>query len=295
MSDPIRLFRSTSGLNTVDTEHNAHVDTDKGVIELVTASNIDVSDSGKIVRRVGKSLLRTGTVTNIACDKSFGLAQIDDALVFLSDKLGTIDLLTGTPSTVEFTTLPGRIYFSYRYGDRGYVDDTGTIQPWEFTEVFDADNRLLSGPPSGITKICYHMGSMFVASDTIVYESEAYAPNVFSLSDKYIDFGAEVLDMYSAPSGFYVVTKAGLFAHIGAGSSMQQKKVTSDTVLVGSLTYIEQFGSSAQDGVLGVTEKGVIFLSGLSMVYIGTDRINNIVGSAGSAYVNSTHYYCSVK
>lgn len=210
MGTPIIIFRGTSGLNTVDDP--ARIPMAKNAIsDVAELVNMRVDSSGRPSKRVGQTLIESGSFHSIYCDGGDCFVAKDRNADTAIYQVGNDGTLAGIRSGLD---LGRRIAFK-QYGEKtfyangmqsGIIED-GVSKTWETGEYHGPATDRSFSIPSGITHLEVHSGRMFVSIGNVLWWSELFRFDLFDQARSLIQFHTDIRMVKSVASGLYVSTE----------------------------------------------------------------------------------------
>jgi len=207
---PITVYRGAKGLYTREDPVRIGFDPESGIGDLAVAVNIIISDTGRVSRRGGNTL-----VDSTVYHSTFPL----DRLHFLGvtgTSLRKVSVLDYSYTELTTVTLNARvsyvkigkmIFFANGY-ELGVIEDN-SYSEWTKGTYYGPDtprSRALIGPPKG-TLLCYYANSIFVAKDNVLWFSEPNGLNLFCSSDGYYYYGSDITMLAPVSTGIYLSTE----------------------------------------------------------------------------------------
>lgn len=288
------ILTATTGLNnTVDPVRLAF-DFKTGVTELSQAVNVDIDDSGRPSRRLGRvpksaTASRCGFVYGEVCLFVSGttLYQMDAA--YGATALRT-DLTAGL--RMRYYPIAGRIYYTngsqkgYAYKGKNYTWAKGN-----YTAPGDQP-RVLSDPPNGHL-VSWFAGRALMARDNVVFASEPSFYGVFDLHEGARPIRDHVTMLRPTPSGLWVGTTTQVLFYRGSHWGELHREPKADYgVLEGSdvLCPGEKLGAPGEQ-VLFTTPKGICAASeDGTLTNLTHDKLTFPTGRYASATIAGGRY-----
>ena len=214
MTDPITIFRGTSGLNTVDDPVRIQAD-ENGYIDVVEIVNMTIDRSGRPMTRSGLTILQSGNFHSLFCDRGACLVCKDNALYSISNDGSLTGIRSDLTSGVKLSYAQFGDYTYYVNGfeigrvkdNISYVWSKGTYTGVDTTRFFD-------GPPTG-THIETFAGRIFVSVANTLYWSELFNFDIFDKAKSFIQFQSEILFIQEIHTGLFVSTKNNTYFLMG--------------------------------------------------------------------------------
>ena len=208
--NPITIFRGTSGLNTVDDP--ARIPMAKNAIsDVAELVNMRVESSGRPSKRVGQTLIESGSFHSMYCDGGDCFVAKDRDADTAIYQVGNDGTLAGIRSGL---TIGQRIAFK-QYGAKTYyangmqygIIEGGVSKTWEPGEYHGPATDRSFSIPSGITHLEAHSGRMFVSIGNVLWWSELFRFDIFDQARSLIQFHTDIRMVKSVASGLYVSTE----------------------------------------------------------------------------------------
>ena len=206
----ISLMRGSTGLNTVD-DPTRIAYSKSGISDLAEAVNIDLSVSGRINRRAGKTLKAPIKAHSLFCDGGDCVFVHDAGLYLLGNDYSYRLLKTlSADDRMAYVQVGNRIYFTNNR-DKGYVEE-GKAYEWEKTTdyVGPTTQRVLTGPFPG-NHLAYHGGRMYISTDNILWYSEYTALDWYDMARNFIPFNTHIRMIRSVEGGLFVSTSKKIY------------------------------------------------------------------------------------
>lgn len=262
-------FDSFKGLNNID--HVKDIPKDF----LVEANNVDLTDKGKVRKRIGRELVSSGD--------THSLFAIDEYLYYIQDGSlianFTEVLDTGYDSTLHYVELQNKVYFTS-------ITKTGVIQgltvsewkpeenknflefdAWEdssgnsYDSVDYAPDFYTNGPTGQL--IAQHAGRIYIASGKSLLFTEPLAPEWFAGAS--IEFTDRITAVMSVEDGLWVAADALYYFNGKDPSKFQSNKIEQTRTIEGTAKKVAGDrvpidNVPAGDGWLITTKNGILFL-----------------------------------
>lgn len=182
----LTFFTNTTGLNDLVDPTQLEYNEKTGVSELAVAVNCDISNTGRISRRLGQEKLASGDY-QVWCKGGDGFAVNAGDLYRTVDGTVFTGLWSGFSSgRFSFEQVGGRTYFM-NGSEAGYIDD-GVVSSWPASDhVGSVTPRVFTDAPIG-TKIAYHKNRMWVVVENEIRVSEPNAFGKFREAGCYYEF-----------------------------------------------------------------------------------------------------------
>lgn len=205
MSKYFRLLSKATGLNNKVSPTNVIYDEKSGIGDLCVAVNIDITNEGKIERRVGI----TATDINYSTHSLF--TGINDTYFVSGSTLYALN--TDFTSTVVVSGITSGYPMSYcdvldrtyycNTRQKGYIRHRSNNSWIAGTYVGPDTYRVFSDPPIG-SLLSLYKGRMFIAKDSTLWYSEPFAYNMFDMARSYIWFEQPITSILPVEDGIFV-------------------------------------------------------------------------------------------
>lgn len=291
-SDPVRSAYSTS---------QSPYTKNTGLVDLAACMNVDISDKFRVSRRRG--------VTRKVAISAHSLHPVGDRYcLFVS---GT-DLNLLLPSLTEYVTvaqvseaplscfvLDGIAYWGNGI-QKGKIVDAVNVEWVGPPVVYGNKTRAFYDPPAG-KLLGFYAGRMYAAVDRVVWYSEPFGPDLWSLSDSFLSFESPVTMVRGVANGLFVSDSEQVWFLGGNGPDSFEWKVVdnhpaithSDKAAVGMMQITSDGSYEFADGgkiecAFWLSNNGVMFGSGSGETINLTDEKMDLLGpySRGSVLVD---------
>lgn len=299
----IPFLRASGGLNIVTDPKRIAFDAEKGVVDLATAYNVDIDQSGRISRRPGLTLLADWNSKNIFCDGGDCLFTSGTSLYKLNPDYTRTGLRSGlTPDLKMYYVKSGvKIYYAngvelgYIYNDKSWVWDASTyVGPKTTTEY--------SGPPEGFTMLEIFKGRMYGAVGRDLFYSEPYGFGLFNLGKGFYRFSGNIRFIKASygttdrdSDGLYVGTDYGVeFLEGDEPEKFSREQVSDSTPVIGTEVRCEgaKIGDGAPGKVVIWTAQNGIWIGGANgqATCVTKDRLKLPEALHGAAVYHNGKY-----
>jgi len=197
-----------TGLNNKVDPVRLSYDPKTGIGELAEAVDVDIDDTGRIVRRAGQTLLSSTSSHSVFCDEGDAFVVQDRASDAALYQISTGFTLTGIRSgltkgeRVSFCQVGSKTYYSSRY--QNGVIESGVSVPWPVHEhVGPTTMREFYPAPLG-AHIAYLDGRMWIVVDDTIYVSEMHQVGKFRLAARGFPFPSTVRMIKPVNGGMWV-------------------------------------------------------------------------------------------
>lgn len=288
---PVTLFKKTTGLNNVSKPNRLSFDHSSGEIELVSAYNVDVGDTGEVSRRRGQTATpRTENIHSIFCEGGDCFFVFSNALYRLNkdySAYGVRNTMT-VGAKVSFCQIVERTYYCNGF-EKGYVIN-GVGYNWTADEyIGPATHRIFSDPPVGHL-LTYLSGRIYVAQGSVGWYSEPYAYGWFDLAKNFIPFGQHIKMWRAVEKGIYVGFGDMVVFLAGTDPKEFIFKVVSDSPVVEGT---DVYASGDKIGKGEETER-VVMWTASDGIYVGQSdgKVRNV--TVGRLTIPESSYGCAV-
>lgn len=201
---------------------------------LVTADNVDVTNTGGVTRRDGYTRVMegrfTGAYSTIAFDRAY-LATATAIMTFDGVQIVTLS----SPAPLYWAEINEDVYFNNGQ-DSGVIRPDHSVHPWRRGGSYgagfldDAGNQLpvlLDQLPLDTDVIQAWKGRMYAAqympveNQTVVWFSEAFGFHLFNLDSNFFIVPGRVLMLAPTTDALVVGTDAQVFAYTGDAMQVQ--------------------------------------------------------------------------
>lgn len=254
----IPFLRASNGLNNVVDPKRIAFDSEKGVVDLATAYNVDIDQSGRISRRPGLTLWDSWDSKNIFCDGGDCLFTSGTSLYKLNHDQTRTGLRSGlTPDLKMYYVQVGtKIYYAngvelgYVYNNLSWIWSASTyVGPTTTVEY--------SGPPDGITMLEVFKGRMYGAIGRDLFYSEPFSFGLFDLGKGFYRFSGDIRFIKAAygttdrdSDGLFVGTDYGVeFLEGDDPAKFSREQVSDSAPVIGTEVRCE--GTKIGDGMPG--------------------------------------------
>ena len=212
----IPIYKSTTGLNNALDPVRLEFDPKTGVTELSQAINVDIDNSGRVSRRLGRTLknasaARCGFVHGEIC-----LFVSGTTLYLMSATYTATSIRTGLTAGARMRYYPiaGRIYYVNGY-EKGYVANNASYV-WEkggYTQPGDP-RQTFSNPPNGHI-VSWFAARALIARDNAVFASVPSFYGVFDLHNGFKLMPNHVTMLRPTPQGLWIGTSQQVMFYRG--------------------------------------------------------------------------------
>lgn len=238
----IPIMTSTTGLNnTLDPVRLAY-DLKTGVTELAQAVNINIDNSRRPSRRLGRSAPKRAEASRCGfVDGETCLFVAGSALYQLHPDYSRTSLRTGLTvgARMRYYPIAGRIYYS-NGTEKGYIYK-GQNYTWtkgDYTATGDT-RRVLSDPPSGHI-VSWFAGRALIARENAIFSSEPSFYGVFDLHNGFKLVRDRITMLQPTPGGLWVGTTKQVLFYRGSQWEQLRREIKADHgVLEGSDAWRE--------------------------------------------------------
>lgn len=256
----IPLLTATTGLNNALDPVRIEYDLKTGITELSQAINVDIDNSGRINRRLGRTIknvlparcgFASGEVCLFVSGATLRLMRNDYATAVLRT-----DLTVG--ARMRYRLIAGRVYYTNGV-QKGYVfrEQNYTWEKGEYTAAGD-DRRIFSNPPNGHI-VSWFAGRALMARENAIFASEPSFYGVFDLHNGARLVPDRVTMIHPTTNGLWVGTTTQIMFYEGTKwEELKRRPKASYGVLEGSDAECsgEKLGSP-DNAVLFTTTRGI--------------------------------------
>lgn len=277
MSDPIVIFRGTSGLNTV--ADPLRIFNKDGISDLQVAINIDIDQSLRPSRRSGVTKIQSGSYHSLFCDEKNCFVIKEDSLYKVSadnSLLGIRSDLT-LNAQMDFAQFGEYTYYTNSY-EIGYIFNDVSY-PWvKGNYIGPTTTKIFSGPVIG-NHLSVFNGRMLIAYENALYWSELYNFGLYNLSESFVQFDTKIIMIKSVDSGCFISTEKEVYFLKGKNPAFwEPKKVTNFPALEWSVatSYVDGYDIGLQPGLCCVwaSPEGVIIgISDGTVLNLNKDKV----------------------
>lgn len=293
MGQEVTILRGSSGLNTKD--HPSEL----AESYLSKAVNVDISDKGSVSRRDGFSTVTAGL------SNAHSLVGYRDRYAVYADgvNLYCYDSSTSTTSTIKndltsgkplcYTPVGETLVFSNGL-ERGMIVvgesgvECGSYFEFVEEEVNEGKREITEFPL--VDLMHFYNGSMYGAAkgSSFLYGSEPYKPAQYDEEGGYVLMSAPINWIRNVEDALLVGTDAGVTAFTGHGIDDFQERtiLTFPSILCSGIVSVHLPSDSpiplTQEGVLALTDNGVMFISAQLEVLDMTSKLSLDWGSVAN-------------
>lgn len=269
---------------------------------LPEAINVDISRTGRVLRRSGFSLQTAGRYHSLWFEKGQGFVVKDYRLIALDQDLAETDLRAASDRFFSYADTDAGIYMSdgesmLRYRDDALVELTGvgTFDPTSSYLDPSEDPTIYDSPPPG-NLVVWMFGRLWVAKDDAVFFSRGYLPDQFNSADDYLDQPGVTL-LAPADAGFYIGT-GDRVQYVASQNPKEPAKVSTVSrfgAVAGTQLILEDasvFGIDGADGpaVVWESEEGKILgLSGGRTIKMTENHVSYPAGDRGASIIRAVN------
>lgn len=191
----------------------AIVTSDRGIITsyLPDAVNVDISRTGRVVRRKGFALHTAGVCHSLWFGNGIGFVVKDSRLGALDSALAFTDLRAASNRFFSYADTGAGIYMTdgadmlrYRDGALAVLGGAGSYDPASSYLDPSEDATVYDKPLPG-NLVVWMFGRLWIATDEAIFYSRGYYPDQFNLADDFID-EPNVTLLGAAADGIYIGT-----------------------------------------------------------------------------------------
>lgn len=210
MTDPITIFRGTTGLNTVDDPARINF-SENGLSDVTEIVNMTIDRSGRPMTRTGLTLLQSGNFHSLFCDHKDCFVVKDTSLYKVNNDYTLTGIRSGLTSGAKLDYVQFGEYTYYVNGfERGRIKDA-VSSVWNQGIYTGVDTtKAFTGPISG-EHIEVFNGRIFISSSNVIYWSELFNFDVFNHSENFVQFNSKILFIQAVDNGLYISTKRNVY------------------------------------------------------------------------------------
>lgn len=279
MTDPITIFRGTSGLNIVDPPTRIGQQ-ENGFVDLQAAVNISIDQSGRPQTRRGVTQLQSGSFHSLFCDGGDCFVVKDNALYQVA--------ADGSLSGAIRSGLSNNRMSYAQVGDRTYYSngiDFGIIYQGKHVDWVEEDyigpetHRHFSGPVSG-NHIAEFFGRMLIAKDNVLWWSEPYNFGLYDMAGSFVQFYTKIIMFAPVDMGLFLSTEKNTYFLTGRDPKQWQvKKVAGYPAIEWTNIRVEAADigaelsgqyvvwASCEGAILGMPDGNIVNLNKRKVIY----------------------------
>lgn len=237
MTDYIKIYSATTGLNTVDDPVRLYFNQETGVSDLSLAENISIDRSGRQLIRPGQTLTTAGEFHSVYSKKGPCFAIEERSTTAAIVEVGNDLSIRGVRSPLtkdqrmSWCRLANQTW--YANGKENGVITDGVSENWPDQSVHvGADtNRVFYPAPVG-EHIAIAFGRMWIAYNDggrhIAAYSEPYAFGKFRLSTCYFEFTSRVRMIRPVENGIFISDEERVWFYSGGDPKEVKPTVATD-------------------------------------------------------------------
>lgn len=303
MSKPIIIFRGATGINNKIDPTRLRFDPETGVTDLAFGVNVDVDDTGRIMRRDGYIFLGPGAYGNLFPMGWYAIATRDGYIGTLSaDYIFTPEAIVTPGCRVSYAVLGAQVF--YMTGTEKGILNNGAYSAWTAGGYVGPDtNRTFEDPPLG-HMIALYNGHMWIAQSSgnvhLLHYSHRFAYSWFDPASNYLMFPDWIRMLMPVSDGLYVGSGTKVYFLQGAiPREMAIQEVADSSVYEGSAFKCPAYKLGLEmsgNGVLWGSPQGIWFSAAGGFTINLTER--NLVLPAGNravGFYSGEKYYCMVE
>ena len=305
MTEPITIFRASSGLNVKVDPTRIRFDPETGVSDMAVAVNIDHDMTGRPSRRKGyNDTAITASCHSLFCEGGDALMVTGTSLCLVAPDLSAyraIATVTGG-ARVSYVQVAGAIYWTNRF-EKGVVS-YGANAPWVKGSYYGpTSNRIFSDPPLG-SLLAYFNGRMFIVSGSTLFFSDPYSLNAFDLARGFFQFEDDITMIRPADGGMFVGTHGATWFLQGASpNKFQLVKVSGSPVIRGTdvavdlshLGYSDYIQNRIGEAAMWTGPEGLFLGTGDGQVFnLTKDKLYEHDAMSGASQIINGRYIVSL-
>jgi len=212
----IPIMTATTGLNNALDPTRIAFDIKTGETELAQAINVDIDNSGRLSRRLGRTKKSTLSARcGFASAETCLFVSGTNLMIMRSDYASAIlrtDLTVG--ARMRYMRIAGRIYYANGY-QKGYVhkEKDNVWEKGDYEAAGD-EQRIFSDPPNGHI-VSWFAGRALVARENAIFASEPSFYGVFDLHAGARLVPERVTMLHPTPQGLWVGTTTQVLFYRG--------------------------------------------------------------------------------
>lgn len=214
MTDPIIIYRKTTGLNTLIDP--VDLDISEGVQELAVAADVMISDKGRLSRRKGYTSVLDGSYHSLFCDGGDCICVTGTSLCLLNPDYSTTIIGTVTADArLNACQVNNQIFWCNGY-EKGFIYNKVNY-PWVKGDyVWPTTHRTFFDPPTG-TLVEHYNGRLYVAQGNTLWFSEPLGFGVFDLTRGVIPYASNIRMIRAVDDGLFISTENRVVFLSGSG------------------------------------------------------------------------------
>jgi len=304
MTDTIKIFSGTSGINNKVDPVRLKFNPETGISELASAVNVDIDSTGRISTRKGFIQKASGHFHSLYSLGEIALVVKDGYLGILGNDFSFTSLISiHETARVSYKELMGRVYFCNGF-TKGYYEK-GVIYSWAASEyIGPATTKTFSDPPIGYLLELFN-GRMYIAveygNSFALYYSESRAYSWFDYSSGWIPFQEKITMVKKVKGGFWIGTEKRIVFLSGTGpEDFSYEDIAFYGVLEGTGKEIQGqdiLGGQFQGKVILFGSKKGICLGGPNGEFLNLTKEKLILpeGNRGIDFFDGDKYYCLIE
>ena len=215
MSDPIVIFRGTSGLNTVADPARIPMANDaiSDVAELV---NMRIDQYNRPSKRVGQTVKSAGKFHSLYCDNGDCFVAKDNATSTSIYKVNNDGSLLEIVSNLALNNHVAfkqfgntKTYYTNKIQNGIIID--GVSNSWVVGDYYGPTTDRSFSIPTGMNHLEIHSGRMFVSVGNVLWWSELFRFDLFDISRSLIQFHTNITMIKSVSGGLYISTEQNTY------------------------------------------------------------------------------------
>jgi len=207
MTDPITIFRGTSGLNIVADPARIPM-TEAGINDVAEIVNMRIDQYNRPSRRPGFSLLQAGSFHSLFCNTEdcfvIQTRATDDAIMQVAADGSLSGLRSGLTSghKMSWAQHGDKTYYSNGI-DRGIIT-SGSSGAWDVGTYHGPETNRNFTIPESMTHLQIHSGRMFASVGKVLWWSELFRFDLFNLADSFVQFNTGIRMIKPVDGGLYI-------------------------------------------------------------------------------------------
>jgi hypothetical protein len=301
---PVTVFKGSKGINNKIDPTRLEFSARSGITELAYAVNVDIDDSGGILRRGGYALLATGKYGNLFSLGDTAIGTKDGYIGLIGSDLVSFTPLSAVTSgaRVSYADMGLQVFYANGY-EKGIIKN-GSHSAWVAGSYVGPDtNKTYEDPPLGHL-ICLYNGHMYIARTVggyhVIQYSGRFAYSWFDFASDYLPWPSRIKMMLPVVDGIYV--GVGAKAYFLQGPIPREfaiREVAQSSVYEGSAVKVPaaKLGIDLPgDGVIWGSPEGIFFGGAEGLVINLTEKNLTLPsGSEAVGFYSGEKYFCMVE
>ena len=307
MSNPINVFKGSSGINTKVDPVRLKFNPETGVSELAACVNCDIDDTGRLSRREGYAAsARTESWHSLFGCGNYGIGVTGNALCIIEHDMSYAPIRNVMPSAhmSYCKTFDGKkdiVYYTNSFVNGRIWDKISYSWPIE-TYVGAPTRKTFFAAPIGHLIEVRNL-RMFMAQNNVLWYSEPGSYGLWRMAADYFLFPSRLRMVQATTGGLWISDSDSIWWLAGeimptAMEMPVQVKMADYPAIKGTATKVS--GSKVGEGISGMvvvfaTTKGLCIGTGDGQLINLTERkIDMPKGSVGAGLEKNGRYVCTV-